>query len=99
MMLVVINVQLIGFGTVVILSMRMFISSLSFLITEPSRATALIPVRLAYDHFEDNTLPILMVFWKIRVDRHYYNLIRSKIRIAKKLISSTAYSCTSGLDG
>jgi hypothetical protein len=53
-----INVQRIEFGTVVILSLRMFKSSLSVSITEPSRATALIPVRLAYDSFEDNTLPI-----------------------------------------
>jgi hypothetical protein len=58
MMVVVINVQLIGFGTFVIISLRLFISSLSLSTTEPSRATALIPVRLAYDHFEDNTLSI-----------------------------------------
>jgi hypothetical protein len=53
---VVINVQLIGFWTFVIISLRMFLSSLSLSITEPYRATALIPVRLAYDHFVDNTL-------------------------------------------
>jgi hypothetical protein len=55
---VVINVQLIGFGTYVIISFRMFLSSLSLSITEPYGATALIAVRLAYDHFEDNILPI-----------------------------------------
>ena len=51
MVVVVINVQLIGFGTYVIISLRMFLSSLSLSITEPYRATALIPVRLAYDDF------------------------------------------------
>jgi hypothetical protein len=58
MVVVVINVQLFGFGTFAIISLRLFMSSVSLSITEPSRATALIPVRLAYDHFEDNTVPI-----------------------------------------
>jgi hypothetical protein len=55
------DVLLIGFGTfVVILSLSMFISRLSVSITEPSVTAALIPVRLAFDAFENNTLPITL---------------------------------------
>jgi hypothetical protein len=57
-MVMVINIQLIGFGGFVAMSLRMFISSLSLLITEPSRAITLISVRLAFDHFQGNTIPI-----------------------------------------
>jgi hypothetical protein len=54
------NVRRIEFGAVVILSLRMFTSRLSLSITPPSRAAALIPVRLAFDPFENNTLPIAL---------------------------------------
>jgi hypothetical protein len=50
--MMMLNVQLLGFGAiVVILSLSMFISSLSVPRTEPSRTAALIPVRLAFDFF------------------------------------------------
>jgi hypothetical protein len=42
------------------LSLRMFTSRFSLSITQPSRAAALIPVRLAFDPFENNTLPIAL---------------------------------------
>ena len=55
------DVQPIVFGTIVIiLSSSMFISRLSVSITEPSGTAALIPVRLAFDAFENNTFPITL---------------------------------------
>jgi hypothetical protein len=59
MMVVVIYVHLIEFGTVVIFSG--YVSVKSLLITEPSRATALFPVRLANDSFEDKIILFLLL--------------------------------------
>jgi hypothetical protein len=50
----VIYVQLNGFGTLVIFFVNDHVKTL--LIKEPSRATALIPVRLANDSFEDKII-------------------------------------------
>jgi hypothetical protein len=71
------------------------------LITEPSRATPLIPVRLANDSFEDKIILFLSLDGFLENQNQQalqcYDF-RHEIRITKKLISSTAFSCIGGLD-